>query len=94
MGRSKCGLIGCDRCGDRRPIDNFLSLTGLCGQCSEEVLRENEYGLRDPESVAYKKWKLAYRVSRPGRPGITLPSKGWLDWVIQYHNRLASRELQ
>ena len=68
----------CDRCGTPSLTDGHMSHIGICPDCGEWALVDNLYGLTDPQSVAYKRWKVAYQISKPGRPKITTPTPAQL----------------
>lgn len=64
----------CGRCGTPSRFIGDMSCIGICGTCGEWALVDNLFGLVDPQSVPYKRWKVAYQMSRPGRPRITTPT--------------------
>lgn len=72
----------CEVCGYRAQYEDELTGSSYCILCAEMLLRDNLYGLQDPESVAYKRWRLAYQLKRAGRPKITTPTAAQINQVI------------
>lgn len=65
----------CDRCGIPARFYGDMSWTSLCGDCGEWLLVDNMRGMKDPQSVAYKRWKMAHQISRMGRRRKYTPSR-------------------
>lgn len=75
-GDTPCG-VACREC-DTIPVPPAtLSATGLCEPCWTTLLTDNARGLRDEHSDAYRRWRVAYRISLPGRGAFTTPSPAY-----------------
>jgi hypothetical protein len=72
------GSPWCGRCGSVAEAYGDMSCIGICPQCGEWALVDNLHGLTDPQSVPYKRWKVAYQMSKPGRPRNTTPTQAQL----------------
>lgn len=71
----------CARCGIPAKAYGDMSCVGICQICGEWAVIDNLYGLIDPQSVPYKRWKVAYQMSKPGRPANTTPTAAQLSAI-------------
>lgn len=77
MGDNKRDTLWCRKCDALSKGEGDFTCIGSCMDCAEYDLVDNLLGLWDEASVPYKRWQVAYNLSRPGRPRNTTPPAGW-----------------
>jgi len=78
MGNPKRHRLNCDKCGAPSQGENDMSCIGSCMDCAEYDFTDNILGLMEKGSVPYKRWRVAYLMSHPGRPKYTTPPPAWI----------------
>src|SRR6478672_3933191 len=68
----------CDRCDTVARFYGDMSCIGICPECGEWALVDNLRGMVDKQSIPYKRWLVAYQMTKPGRPRNTTPSPAQL----------------
>lgn len=92
MGKSRQGSIDCRNCGELAANVARLSHTGQCPACGEFELEHNYWGMKDHESVPFKRWHAAHSISNVGRPPITTPPPSWIPNTAQLKVRKSYTE--